>query len=116
MDEKNLMDAEEPLPVDATIITQAVKAIFNIRSMTLGGGRQGYRVRYDGELTVQNSEVAYDQLSEVLKPMKLMPLFRQEKNDQVILIMDQLPKGKPGPIWVNILLFALTLLSVMFTG
>jgi membrane-associated protease RseP (regulator of RpoE activity) len=110
------MDEQRQLPVDVNSLTQAVKEIFNIYSMTLGGGKQGYHVRYHGQLTEQNSEVAYDKLAEALRPMKLMPLFREEKGEHVIIIMDQLPEGKTGPIWVNILLFVLTLLSVMFTG
>lgn len=110
------MEQEKQLPVDVNRITQVITEIFTIRSMTLGGGRQGYRVRYAGKLTEQNSEAAYDLLAEELKPMKLVPLFREENDEHVIIITDQLPDGKPGPIWVNILLFALTLLSVMFTG
>jgi membrane-associated protease RseP (regulator of RpoE activity) len=48
--------------------------------------------------------------------MGLTPLFRETEDAQRIVIIDQRPQSQPGPIWVNILLFVLTILSVMFTG
>lgn len=104
------------LPVEVTSITQEVKAVFEIQSITLGGSKQGYRVQYEGRLTAPDSESAYDQLSEALSPMGLTPLFRETEDAQRIVIIDQRPKSQAGPIWVNILLFVLTILSVMFTG
>lgn len=103
-------------PVEVSSITQRVKEIFEIESIILGGAKQGYRVQYQGRLTVSDSESAYDQLTASLEPMDLTPLFRKAGDAQKIIIVDQRPQGKLGPIWVNILLFALTLLSVMFTG
>jgi membrane-associated protease RseP (regulator of RpoE activity) len=48
--------------------------------------------------------------------MGLTPLFRVVEDEQIILVVNQRPEAKPGPIWVNLLLFFLTILSVMFTG
>lgn len=109
-------NVDKRLPVDVSSITQKVKEVFDIQSVTLGGPKQGYQVMYEGRLTISDSEAAYDQLSEALSPMDLTPLFREKDNTQQIIIVDQQPKRQPGPIWVNILLFALTILSVMFTG
>ena len=50
-----------------------------------------------------------------LKPQGMIPLFREVDQDQVIIIVNEPPERKIGSIWVNILLFALTVLSVMFT-
>ncbi len=102
--------------VEVSSITQRVKAVFEIQAITLGGAKQGYRVQYEGRLTASDSESAYDQLADGLAPMGLTPLFRESAGAQKIIIVDQRPQGKLGPIWVNILLFVLTLLSVMFTG
>ncbi len=107
---------QQTLAIDVNEITQAVKAVFDIHSMTLGGAKQGYRVRYDGRLFAADSESAYDQLSAFLAPMALMPLFREGEDEQTILVVDQLPEGKPGPVWVNGVLFVLTVLSVLLTG
>jgi len=104
------------LPVDLAEITRHVKQVFDIRSVISGGSKQGYRAKYTGRLTMKDSEVAYDQLAAAVKPMGLMPLFREVEGEQVIIIMDELPEPKIGPVWVNILLFVLTIFSVMFTG
>jgi len=109
-------EKKNTLPVDASEITPLIKPIFNIESMTTGGKQQGYRVRYSGKLTVADSEKAYDQLAEDLRGFGLTPLFRENDSQHEIIIVDELPSSEPGPIWVNILLFFLTIISVMFTG
>ena len=102
--------------VDTAAITEIVKELFEIESMMLGGTKQGYRLQYDGKLKHSDSEMAYDQLAEAIKPYGLTPLFRENEHNQRILIVNQRPEPKLGPLWVNILLFILTILSVMFTG
>lgn len=115
---EQIMAEHQPttLPVDTNDITHIVNRYFNISSVTSGGARYGFRVRYDGILRSADSESAYDQMSEALSPMSLMPLFRVEDGAQFILIVDQRPEPKIGPLWVNLLLFGLTIISVMFTG
>jgi membrane-associated protease RseP (regulator of RpoE activity) len=104
------------LQVETENITHIVNRWFAISSVTVGKPRLGFHVRYDGHLRTGDSETAYDQLAGALNPMGLLPLFREENGDQFILIVDQRPEPKIGPIWVNILLFVLTIISVMFTG
>ena len=112
-----LMNDEKQTNVvfDVTAVTILVRSIFKIRSLTTGGPNHGYRLRYAGELLI-DSEQAYDQLEEALQPLGLTPLFRLQNKEQVILIVDKRPEPNIGPVWVNILLFVLTILSVMFTG
>jgi len=112
MAEENKKD----LPVDVSEITQLVKPIFEIESMTTGGKKQGYHVRYIGKLSASDTEKAYDQLAEAVKNFGLTPLFREDGGKHQIIMVDELPSSKPGPIWVNFLLFFLTIISVMFTG
>ena len=106
----------QTLLVDLAEITRHVQKIFEIQGVTSGGSQQGYHTKYTGHLTMADSEAAYDQLAAAVKPMGLLPLFREVEGVQVILIVNQLPEQKIGPVWVNILLFILTILSVMFTG
>lgn len=96
--------------------TEIVAAVFEISSVTEAGRGQVYRWRFTGHLKDEDSEAAYDQLAEALKPLALTPLFREEGGEQIVLLIDLLPEGKPGPIWVNLVLFILTLLSVSFAG
>lgn len=107
---------KKKLLVDVSEITQYVKTIFDIESMTTGGAKQGYRFRYVGKLNTPDSEKAYDMLAEYLADYGLTPLFREKGGQHEIIMVDELPVSQPGPIWVNILLFVLTILSVMFTG
>ncbi|MFU8825930.1 MAG: site-2 protease family protein [Brevefilum sp.] len=106
----------ENLTVDTQDITFLVNKVFTIHSVTTGSERHGFRVRYNGQMRTADSEAAYDQLTAGLKPMSLMPLFREDESGQYILIINQRPEGKIGPIWVNVLLFVLTVFSVLFTG
>jgi len=109
-------DSAQTQTFDVNEISLLVQEIFEITSMTRGGAKQGFRIRFDGHLKGSNSEAAYDQIADGLIPYGLTPLFRETGKDQFILIIDKREITKPGPVWVNILLFALTLLSVMFTG
>jgi len=108
-------DTQARATIDVNAINSVIKSIFNIQSLTTGGPNHGYQLRYAGELLI-DSEKAYDQLDRMLEPMGLTPLFRIQNNEQVILIVEKRPEPKIGPVWVNIALFFLTLLSVMFTG
>jgi membrane-associated protease RseP (regulator of RpoE activity) len=96
--------------------TEIVAAVFEIVSVTEAGRGQAYRWRFTGRLKDEDSEAAYDRLAEALKPLALTPLFRVEDGEQIILLIDPLPEGKPGPVWVNLVLLLLTILSVSFTG
>lgn len=97
-------------------VTGLVSEVFNIQSVTEGSRQQRFHWRFVGHLKSADSEAAYDRLADALKPLGWIPLFREVGADQVILIVDQLPEQKMGPVWVNILLFVLSFISVMFTG
>lgn len=109
-------EKKQPLTVETSEITHLIEKVFKIQSVTLGGAEPRLHVQYRGHLTHPDSEAAYDQLVESLSPMGLMPLFRQLEGEQAILIVNKLPESQTGPIWVNIILLVLTILSVMFTG
>ncbi len=108
-----------PIPVSESSTanpTEIVATVFEIKSVTAAGRETPYRWRFTGRLKDADSEAAYDRLVEALKPLGFTPLFREEDGEQVILLVDQLPKGETGPIWVNLVLLVLTILSVTFTG
>ena len=91
--------------------------IFLIEDVTLGDvHRDHYLVRYHGKLRQEDSAAAYDQLALSLKPYALMPLFRWEDDRQTVFVVPGNPPPKPSKAWVNLVLFILTLFSVMLTG
>lgn len=97
------------------LINQAVMCLFDVQDITLGGQKEGFLLRYHGALK-GDSETAFALLSSQLKPLGLMALFRIENEVQTILILPDLPPAKPARPWLNLVLFVLTLLSVLFVG
>jgi membrane-associated protease RseP (regulator of RpoE activity) len=101
---------------DTEILTSLVSRVFRIEDITTGDSQKGPLMRYRGHLLNDDSVSAYDQLADSLKSYGLTPLFRLEKGEQVIYIIESPPKQKPSNPWVNIILFILTVFSVMFAG
>jgi len=93
-----------------------VRRIFSIDDYTFGTAQQGFLVCYRGHLIVPDSAAAYDQLADALKPMGLTPMFREEDNHQAIYIVNKLPTPTASNPRINLLLFILTLLSVIYVG
>lgn len=93
-----------------------VSRIFRIEDVTTGDPARGLIARYRGHLITEDSAAAYDQLAEQLKPYDITPLFRQEQGQQIIYLVPKRPEPRPARAWVNIVLFILTVFSVMLAG
>jgi membrane-associated protease RseP (regulator of RpoE activity) len=93
-----------------------VRRVFYIEDTTLGPEKSGYLVRYHGHLIHEDSAKAYNQLADLLKPLNLTPLFRIEEGRQMVVIIPSMAAGRPSNPRINLFLFILTLLSVLFTG
>jgi membrane-associated protease RseP (regulator of RpoE activity) len=102
---------QEPLTIDAL-----VRRVFSISEVTLGSRSLGFITRYRGELVSSDSAQAYETLSADLHPLGCLPLFREENGVQTILIIPARPAAKPSRLWINILLFVVTIFSVLFAG
>ena len=100
---------------ESEILNNIVSRVFRCDDVTMGDPNKGYFMRYRGEL-VRDSVEAYDQLAEALRPYDITPLFRLEEGRQVILLVHGTVHSNPSKVWVNLLLFALTILSVLFAG
>ncbi|MCC7119281.1 MAG: site-2 protease family protein [Anaerolineales bacterium] len=97
-------------------ITPLVARVFQIEDITALDPLKGNLYRYRGQLTGADSASAYDQLAEALQPYQLMPLFRLEEGRQAIYIAPKQPDPKPDSPTTNIILFVLTVFSVMLAG
>jgi membrane-associated protease RseP (regulator of RpoE activity) len=99
------------------ILNTHVARIFRIDDVTAGDPRE-WLVRYRGQLLGDDSAAAYDQLAEAVRPYNLTPLFRKEPGGRQVIYLANMP-AIPAPSTrtaVNVVLFILTVLSMMLTG
>jgi len=99
------------------LLTNQVSRIFRVEDMTVGNPRE-WIVRYRGYLLNEDSAAAYDQLAEAVGQYNITPLFRKERDGkQVIFLVPSPPVPKlSSRLYLNLILFFLTILSVMLTG
>ncbi len=136
-DLSNSAPSNSPYEVYDSIVGQ----FFRIEARTFG---ERYLVKYTGYFVNENTAEIYDRLAEKLKPYDLTPLFRWERDwvaaevrahraadhrkeasRQVVDVQDDrqaiiLVKGIPKPAAsnprINLIMFILTLISVIWTG
>ena len=102
---------------DLDVLRSQVSRIFRIDDVTAGNPRE-WIVRYRGQLLGDDSAAAYDQLAEAVRPYGITPLFRKGEDGRHVIYLApalQIPKSS-SRIVINIVLFILTVLSMMFTA
>ncbi len=95
--------------------TSIVAQYLTIDDLTAGDSKQNYLVRYRG-LLLGDPSVSYDLLADRLRQYDITPLFRKEQDRHVILLMKGTINPRPSNPWVNLILFILTVFSVLFAG
>src|SRR5574340_65883 len=104
-----------PYP-ESEVLNQLVARVFQIDDVTLGEPARGLIARDRGHFRGEDTVEAYDQLAEALRGYEITPLFRKDGEQPVIYLVPRKPEAKPTRVSVNILLFVLTVLSVMLVG
>jgi len=107
------MDEIQTLNQD--VFKSLVARVMRIEATTWGSQKDRYLLKYRGQLLL-DSEVAYDQLAEALKPHQITPMFRIEDEQPTIILLDGVIEPKPSNPWVNLVLFILTVFSVLLAG
>jgi membrane-associated protease RseP (regulator of RpoE activity) len=99
------------------LLTNQVARIFRVEDVTVGNPKE-WIARYRGHLLNEDTVAAYDQLADALRPYNITPLFRKEKGDkQVIFLVPSPPVPRlSSNLPVSILLFVITVFSVMLMG
>ena len=102
---------------DIDFLSNQVSRIFRVEDVTAGNPKE-WIARYRGHLWHEDSVAAYDQLAEALSPYNITPLFRKEKGDKQLIYLVPSPviPRLTSRIWVNIILFILTIFSMMLMG
>lgn len=104
-----------PFP-EIDVLTNYVSRIFHVEDVTAGNGKD-LIARYRGRLVNEDSVAAYDQLAEAVRQHGLMPLFRKDGDRQTILLVPTIVlPGRAPRVWINVVLFILTIVGVMLTG
>jgi membrane-associated protease RseP (regulator of RpoE activity) len=104
-----------PYP-ESELLNHLVGRVFQIDDVTLGEPGRGLIARYRGHFLGEDTVAAYDQLSQALQGYDITPLFRKQGDEPVIYLVPTKPEARPARVSVNILLFILTVLSVMLVG
>src|SRR6266498_3500001 len=99
------------------LLTSQVSRIFRVEDVTVGNPKE-WIARYRGYLLSEDTVAAYDQLADAVRPYNITPLFRKEQGGkQVIFLVPSLPIPKPSSrLYINVILFILTVFSVMLAG
>jgi membrane-associated protease RseP (regulator of RpoE activity) len=105
--------SESPATFDT--YTQIVSRYMKIDNITAGDTKQNYLMRYRGRLIGEPAET-YDQVAARLRPYGITPLFRKDKEQHAILLVQGIINPKPSNPWTNLVLFILTVFSVIFAG
>ncbi len=102
------------------VLNQLVSRVFRIDDVTSLDSQQnqplGFLIRYRGQLLDEDSASAYDRLAESLAPYSISPHFRPEDEKHAIYLAPKQPEPKQDNISTNIILFVLTVFSVMMAG
>ncbi len=98
-------------------LTSQVSRIFRVEDITVGNPKE-WIARYRGHLLNEDTAAAYDQLAEAMRPYNITPLFRKEQSDKQVIFLVPSPSIPPSSsrLYINIILFVLTVLSMMLTG
>jgi membrane-associated protease RseP (regulator of RpoE activity) len=109
-----MLPTTRPL-VDATDQLRTAAARFmHIDDTTLGEAAD-YVVRFRGRLLMESRQ-AYAMAAESFRALGYTPLFRKEGDTHMVLAVAGAPVPRPSRIWVNYVMFGLTVLSVLLTG
>ncbi len=106
--------------MDETAESEAIKSIighvFLSDDITIGGSKDNFLFRFRGRLLDEDTEKTFFQLENQLKPYQMAPLFRMEEGRHVILIVDNSKSPGESNPWINLIMFLLTVVSVLLTG
>ncbi|MEJ2411621.1 MAG: site-2 protease family protein, partial [Anaerolineales bacterium] len=97
-----------------TLISK-VSQVLEIDRYKIGSSQDNYLVRFEGKLSLP-SEQAFNQLETQLKLDNMMPLFRVENGNHIILIRHPLEQPQAPRRMINYVLFLITFLSILGAG
>ena len=101
---------------ETEVLTDLVARVFRVESVTRQETRHGMQIRYSGAFIGPDTAAAHARLTADLRPYGISAHFRRMRSDDFVVLVPAGPEPRPGRPSVNILLFVLTVLSVMLAG
>ena len=98
------------------VLTNFVARVLRIEDVTSGDPQRGFLARYRGQLVDEDSAALYDRLADFLAPYNIIPLFKIEDGRHVIYLAPKPVAPKKDKVSTNVILFVLTVFSVMLVG
>ena len=92
----------------------ALTGLMEVQDTTVGRG-EGFAARFRGRLLI-DSEKAYQRVAPAFRALNHTALFRREGDADVILAMPGAIPVRPSRVWINAVMFGLTVLSTLITG
>ena len=92
-----------------------VAQVMTIEDTTYGPPDGGYAVRFRGQL-FRDSLEAYALVAEQFRPLGYTPLFRKDRDRHLVLAVAGVPNPPPNRVWVNVVMLALTIVSMLVAG
>lgn len=96
-------------------LTPMVRQVMSIEEVQEGQEQAGFAILYRGRLT-QDSQEAFQRLDSVFEDQDLTLLLREENGQQLILGIPGTIQPQPSNPWINVVLFGLTILSMLYVG
>jgi len=93
----------------------AVRRFMNVQDVVVGRAEQQFVVRFRGMLYAESSET-YDRLKPIFEREGVTLLFRIEDDEHIVMAVPGVIQPKPSNPWINLVLFLLTMISVIFVG
>jgi membrane-associated protease RseP (regulator of RpoE activity) len=111
-------DGRSPLQRAAAEIEDAVGHLFTVHDVTLGIPNQPDAIRLRGHLNAP-SHRAYPQIAQRIRKLGYTAELRHDPESNLDILLATpgvIPQKSDGRIWVNLVLFVLTVLSTLFVG
>ena len=111
------METHSFLENDLQPLHDFIRSYMIIESITTGRKEDKWLVRYIGNLkNPEQSESAFDAIENRAKNYKFSALLTEESNKQVVYLLDEIPAAKKSNPRTNLVLFIVTIISVLVTG
>jgi membrane-associated protease RseP (regulator of RpoE activity) len=93
-----------------------IEDVFTITSIETPRQAEQGTIIFLGHLTIPDSEAAYDLIAGRWQPHSYTPILRQQQDQVALVAQPGVITPKPSNLWINLILAAATLASVLFTG